>query len=182
MAGFATGMGGEGEVMPRYLPPHMRGGGAPAPAGGADGSMGGGMGGCMGGAMGGCMGGCMGGGVAQGPTKIFVGSLPDDINETVLRAEFSKYGQIVDVYLKTGCEPNKQWAFVGSASGVARLGFDDRPPVWRRWPNVGQGSTLGMSGNQLWRSASGSQVKRDVPRMSEPYRPGQARVQSQPAL
>mmetsp|Transcript_103127 Transcript_103127/g.298345 ORF Transcript_103127/g.298345 Transcript_103127/m.298345 type:complete len:383 (-) Transcript_103127:168-1316(-) len=51
-------------------------------------------------------------GVPQGPTKIFVGSLPDDINETLLRAEFSKYGQIMDVYLKTGCEPNKQWAFV----------------------------------------------------------------------
>jgi len=68
--------------------------------------------------MGGCMGGCMGGGVAQGPTKIFVGSLPDDINETVLRAEFSKYGQIVDVYLKTGCEPNKQWAFIIFASNA----------------------------------------------------------------
>jgi len=52
------------------------------------------------------------GAVQQGPTKIFVGSLPDDITETALRAEFSRYGQIVDVYLKTGCEPNKQWAFV----------------------------------------------------------------------
>jgi len=50
--------------------------------------------------------------VAQGPCKIFVGSLPDDITETVLRAEFSKYGQITDVFLKTGCEANKQWAFI----------------------------------------------------------------------
>jgi hypothetical protein len=49
---------------------------------------------------------------AQGPTKIFVGSLPDNISETVLRAEFSKYGQIVDVFLKTNCESHKQWAFV----------------------------------------------------------------------
>lgn len=49
---------------------------------------------------------------AQGPTKIFVGSLPDDINETVLRAEFSKYGQITDVFLKNGCESHKQWAFI----------------------------------------------------------------------
>lgn len=48
----------------------------------------------------------------QGPTKIFVGSLPDHINETVLRAEFSKYGQIADVFLKTGCDSHKQWAFV----------------------------------------------------------------------
>merc|ERR1719277_1826155 len=50
--------------------------------------------------------------LAQGPVKIFVGSLPDSINETVLRAEFSKYGQITDVFLKTGCESHKQWAFV----------------------------------------------------------------------
>lgn len=49
---------------------------------------------------------------AQGPTKIFVGSLPDQINETVLRAEFSKYGQITDVFLKNGCESHKQWAFI----------------------------------------------------------------------
>lgn len=51
-------------------------------------------------------------GVTQGPTKIFVGSLPDNITETVLRAEFSRFGQITDVYLKTGCEANKQWAFM----------------------------------------------------------------------
>jgi len=50
--------------------------------------------------------------LSQGPTKIFVGSLPDDISETLLRAEFSKYGQIMDVFLKTGCESNKQWAFI----------------------------------------------------------------------
>mmetsp|Transcript_86835 Transcript_86835/g.219009 ORF Transcript_86835/g.219009 Transcript_86835/m.219009 type:complete len:407 (+) Transcript_86835:105-1325(+) len=49
---------------------------------------------------------------AQGPTKIFVGSLPDHITETVLRAEFSRYGQITDVFMKTGCESHKQWAFV----------------------------------------------------------------------
>mmetsp|Transcript_18075 Transcript_18075/g.46922 ORF Transcript_18075/g.46922 Transcript_18075/m.46922 type:complete len:384 (-) Transcript_18075:21-1172(-) len=48
----------------------------------------------------------------EGPSKIFVGSLPDSINETVLRAEFSKYGQILDVFLKTGCESHKQWAFI----------------------------------------------------------------------
>lgn len=51
-----------------------------------------------------------------GPTKIFVGSLPDDISETLLRAEFSRYGQIIDVHLKTGCEKNKQWAFIVFAS------------------------------------------------------------------
>lgn len=50
--------------------------------------------------------------VQQGPRKIFVGSLPDSINEQVLREEFSRYGQIVDVFLKQGCESGRQWAFV----------------------------------------------------------------------
>lgn len=48
----------------------------------------------------------------QGPTKIFVGSLPDCITENTLRSEFCRYGQIQDVYLKTGCDNHKQWAFV----------------------------------------------------------------------
>jgi len=51
-----------------------------------------------------------------GPRKIFVGSLPDNISETVLRSEFERFGQVVDVFLKTGCEPGRQWAFVTYAS------------------------------------------------------------------
>eukprot|EP00413_Alexandrium_margalefii_P016196 CAMPEP_0204530690 /NCGR_PEP_ID=MMETSP0661-20131031/10761_1 /ASSEMBLY_ACC=CAM_ASM_000606 /TAXON_ID=109239 /ORGANISM="Alexandrium margalefi, Strain AMGDE01CS-322" /LENGTH=315 /DNA_ID=CAMNT_0051536795 /DNA_START=69 /DNA_END=1013 /DNA_ORIENTATION=+ len=54
--------------------------------------------------------------VSQGPRKIFVGSLPDNISETVLRSEFERFGQIVDVFLKTGCEAGRQWAFVTYAS------------------------------------------------------------------
>lgn len=54
--------------------------------------------------------------VNTGPRKIFVGSLPDNISETVLRSEFERYGQVVDVFLKTGCEPGRQWAFVTYAS------------------------------------------------------------------
>mmetsp|Transcript_39264 Transcript_39264/g.113343 ORF Transcript_39264/g.113343 Transcript_39264/m.113343 type:complete len:391 (-) Transcript_39264:114-1286(-) len=54
--------------------------------------------------------------VASGPRKIFVGSLPDNISETVLRSEFERFGQVVDVFLKTGCEPGRQWAFVTYAS------------------------------------------------------------------
>mmetsp|Transcript_94783 Transcript_94783/g.210739 ORF Transcript_94783/g.210739 Transcript_94783/m.210739 type:complete len:421 (-) Transcript_94783:80-1342(-) len=50
--------------------------------------------------------------VASGPRKIFVGSLPDNISEPAIRAEFEKYGQVVDIFLKTGCEPGRQWAFV----------------------------------------------------------------------
>jgi len=53
---------------------------------------------------------------ADGPKKIFVGSLPDSINEMMLRAEFSKYGQITDVFIKTGCETGRQWAFVTFAT------------------------------------------------------------------
>lgn len=49
---------------------------------------------------------------ATGPCKIFVGSLPETITDGGLRAEFSKYGQIVDVFLKTNCEPGRKWAFV----------------------------------------------------------------------
>lgn len=49
---------------------------------------------------------------ADGPKKIFVGSLPDDITEDLLRAEFSKYGNVVDVFIKTGCERGRQWAFL----------------------------------------------------------------------
>lgn len=46
------------------------------------------------------------------PKKIFVGSLPDNISESTLRSEFANYGVVTDVFLKTGCEPGRQWAFV----------------------------------------------------------------------
>merc|ERR1719277_587917 len=49
--------------------------------------------------------------------KIFVGSLPDSITEVVLREEFSQYGQITELFLKTGCASGKQWAFISYASG-----------------------------------------------------------------
>jgi len=55
--------------------------------------------------------------VVEGPRKIFVGSIPDNISDSVLRAEFSKYGQIVDLFRKQeGCERNRQWAFVTFAT------------------------------------------------------------------
>eukprot|EP00416_Gambierdiscus_australes_P022549 CAMPEP_0171076656 /NCGR_PEP_ID=MMETSP0766_2-20121228/13555_1 /TAXON_ID=439317 /ORGANISM="Gambierdiscus australes, Strain CAWD 149" /LENGTH=529 /DNA_ID=CAMNT_0011533651 /DNA_START=15 /DNA_END=1604 /DNA_ORIENTATION=+ len=52
----------------------------------------------------------------EGPRKVFVGSLPDSISDGMLRAEFSKFGQIMDLYLKTTCEPGRQWAFITFAS------------------------------------------------------------------
>mmetsp|Transcript_58866 Transcript_58866/g.172278 ORF Transcript_58866/g.172278 Transcript_58866/m.172278 type:complete len:456 (-) Transcript_58866:128-1495(-) len=54
--------------------------------------------------------------VPEGPKKVFVGSLPDTITDQVLRSEFSKYGQIIDLFLKTTCEPGRQWAFITFAA------------------------------------------------------------------
>jgi len=53
---------------------------------------------------------------SRSPKKVFVGSLPDNITDTALRAEFSRFGQITDVFVRTGCEQNRQWAFVTFAS------------------------------------------------------------------
>eukprot|EP00443_Scrippsiella_acuminata_P091935 CAMPEP_0115435294 /NCGR_PEP_ID=MMETSP0271-20121206/33591_1 /TAXON_ID=71861 /ORGANISM="Scrippsiella trochoidea, Strain CCMP3099" /LENGTH=340 /DNA_ID=CAMNT_0002860759 /DNA_START=55 /DNA_END=1073 /DNA_ORIENTATION=- len=47
-----------------------------------------------------------------GPRKIHVGSLPDNISEWQLRHEFSRFGTVTDVMVKTGCEPGRQWGFV----------------------------------------------------------------------
>jgi len=46
------------------------------------------------------------------PRKCFVGSLPDWINEDLLRAEFSRFGQVTEIFIKNGCETGRQWAFV----------------------------------------------------------------------
>uniref|UniRef100_A0A7S1LGZ5 Uncharacterized protein n=1 Tax=Alexandrium catenella TaxID=2925 RepID=A0A7S1LGZ5_ALECA len=50
--------------------------------------------------------------LSQGPKKIFVGSLPDNISDATLRSEFQRFGQVIDIFLKTGCEAGRQWAFV----------------------------------------------------------------------
>mmetsp|Transcript_2097 Transcript_2097/g.5126 ORF Transcript_2097/g.5126 Transcript_2097/m.5126 type:complete len:564 (-) Transcript_2097:387-2078(-) len=54
--------------------------------------------------------------VCQGPRKIFVGSLPDGVNDATLQAEFSKYGQVVDIFMKLGNESGRHWAFVTFAT------------------------------------------------------------------
>jgi len=51
--------------------------------------------------------------------KLFVGSLPNGVQGETLRAEFGKYGPVEDVYVKQGCEPGRQWAFVTMASHEA---------------------------------------------------------------
>ncbi|CAJ1393766.1 unnamed protein product [Effrenium voratum] len=51
-----------------------------------------------------------------GPKKIFVGTLPEGIDENILMDEFCKYGEVVDVFLKPNCEPGRQWGFITFAS------------------------------------------------------------------
>jgi len=48
--------------------------------------------------------------------KLFVGSLPSDISDPALRAEFGRYGQIEDIFVKPDCPPGKQWAFITFAT------------------------------------------------------------------
>eukprot|EP00929_Paragymnodinium_shiwhaense_P102871 TRINITY_DN660_c0_g1_i2.p1 TRINITY_DN660_c0_g1~~TRINITY_DN660_c0_g1_i2.p1 ORF type:complete len:634 (-),score=136.49 TRINITY_DN660_c0_g1_i2:120-2021(-) len=51
-------------------------------------------------------------GNTSGSTKLMINSLPDDISEILLRAEFSRYGQILEVRLKTDNPPGRQYAFI----------------------------------------------------------------------
>lgn len=76
--------------------------------------------------------------LSGGPTKIFVGSLPDDITETALREEFSKHGQIMDVFLKTGCDRNKQWAFLVFATNQQAQQAKDATDRVLKFPNSSQ--------------------------------------------
>ena len=54
---------------------------------------------------------------ATAAKKIFVGSLPDNISEGDLKAEFGKYGQILDVFVNSkAVETGRQWAFITFAT------------------------------------------------------------------
>lgn len=52
--------------------------------------------------------------------KIFVGSLPGNVTEQALRAEFQAFGKILDVYVKPEgtCEIGRQWGFVSFTSAA----------------------------------------------------------------
>jgi len=88
------------------------------------------------------------------PRKCFVGSLPDWITEDMLRAEFSRFGEIVEVFIKQGCEPGRQWAFVTYASHAeAQLAKEscDRIltfPNWDRPCEVTLARNQGMFGQE----------------------------------
>lgn len=53
---------------------------------------------------------------APGPKKVFIGSLPDNVTAEALRATFDQFGTIVDVFIKSPCDPGRQWAFVTYAT------------------------------------------------------------------
>lgn len=59
--------------------------------------------------------------IDNGPKKIFVGTLPDDVAEDVLIDEFSKYGEVKDVFLKPNCESGRHWGFVTFATSQQAL-------------------------------------------------------------
>lgn len=44
--------------------------------------------------------------------KILVSNLPDGISDQTLRAEFARYGHIVDVYVKPNCDVSRQIAYI----------------------------------------------------------------------
>lgn len=56
-------------------------------------------------------------GAGSGPRKIFVGSLPQTVTNEILQAEFSKYGQVLDVHINyKACEAGRNWAFITFAT------------------------------------------------------------------
>eukprot|EP00428_Durinskia_dybowskii_P027569 CAMPEP_0170251320 /NCGR_PEP_ID=MMETSP0116_2-20130129/25489_1 /TAXON_ID=400756 /ORGANISM="Durinskia baltica, Strain CSIRO CS-38" /LENGTH=293 /DNA_ID=CAMNT_0010502281 /DNA_START=88 /DNA_END=966 /DNA_ORIENTATION=- len=57
-------------------------------------------------------------GVAQGPRKLLIGSLPDDVTDEMLRETFGQYGTVVETFIKDGCMPGRQWAFVTFATAT----------------------------------------------------------------
>lgn len=48
-----------------------------------------------------------------GATKLFIGTIPQGTTETALRAEFEKYGQVTEIFLKTdSSDANRMWGFL----------------------------------------------------------------------
>lgn len=117
-----------------------------------------------------------------GPTKIFVGSLPDWITEEHLRAEFSRFGQIHDVFVKTGCESGRQWAFVTyGTTQEAQLAKDstDRALVF---PGCEKACEVTLARNQGLFGQSGAQAA--PPQQAAPHvmgYPSQPFAQAVPA-
>mmetsp|Transcript_65025 Transcript_65025/g.203771 ORF Transcript_65025/g.203771 Transcript_65025/m.203771 type:complete len:504 (-) Transcript_65025:60-1571(-) len=51
--------------------------------------------------------------LVAGPTKLFVGSIPGGTSREAIRAEFERFGSVMDVFLKNDRdEPSRMWGFV----------------------------------------------------------------------
>lgn len=55
-----------------------------------------------------------------GPTKLFVGSIPEGTTRGLMKDEFEKFGAVVDIFLKADCtEHGRMWGFVTYADSSA---------------------------------------------------------------
>jgi RNA recognition motif-containing protein len=82
------------------------------------------------------------------PTKIFVGSLPDGITDSALRAEYSKYGSVTDIFVKPGCEPGRQWAFVSFRQPEEATYAQEMTNGYLQFPGQDRGCEVTMARNQ----------------------------------
>jgi len=66
-----------------------------------------------------------------GPTKLFVGSIPAGTTREQINAEFGRFGQVMDIFLKNdNAEPGRMWGFVtynnSSSAAAAVTNFHER--------------------------------------------------------
>lgn len=85
----------------------------------------------------------------EGPKKIFVGSLPQSVTDASLGSEFSKYGQVVDVFINTKpCEPGRNWAFVTFAAADQALNAKDATDRILTFPGADKACEVMLAKNQ----------------------------------
>lgn len=85
----------------------------------------------------------------EGPKKIFVGSLPQSVTDASLGSEFSKYGQVVDVYMNNKpCEPGRSWAFVTFAAADQALSAKDATDRILTFPGADKACEVMLAKNQ----------------------------------
>jgi len=80
--------------------------------------------------------------------KLFVGSLPNDITDASLLAEFGKYGQVEDIFIKPGCELGRQWAFVTMADPIQAQFAKDSTDRILHWPGCEKPCDVMVAKNQ----------------------------------
>lgn len=80
--------------------------------------------------------------------KLFVGSLPYGIQDSTLRAEFSRFGQVEDVFVKPNCDPTRQWAFVTMATPEQANNAKDQCDRVLMFPGVERACDVMVAKNQ----------------------------------